>query len=59
MLSQLLTSSTLQKFPIPEIDLGALGGKYGIPKNTKLTLDRAKLNPVGDYLILTGDLKQK
>ncbi len=59
MISQFLSSSTLQKFPIPAIDLGAFGGKYGIPPNTKLVLHGAKLQALKDYLLLTGNLIQK
>lgn len=56
LISQILSSSILQKFPIPSIDLSSLGGKYGIPRGTKLTVKNGKLSFSGDYLKITGDL---
>lgn len=55
-LSQFLSSSILQKFPIPSIDLSSLGGQYGIPAGTKLTIKKGTLSTSGDYLRITGDL---
>lgn len=56
LISQILSSSILQKFPIPSIDLSSLGGQYGIPKGTNLTIKNGKLSFSGDYLRITGDL---
>ena len=52
-----LAPSIMQKFPIPSIDLSSLGGKYGIPKGTKLTLTNTSLARKNNHLILSGDLK--
>lgn len=52
----MLASSLLQQVPIPSFDLSVLGGKYGIPKNTILTLKKGVLSLPKDNILLTGDL---
>ena len=52
-----LAPSIMQKFPIPSIDLSSLGGQYGIPKGTKLTLKNATLTRKDNHVILSGDLQ--
>jgi hypothetical protein len=52
-----LVPSIVQTFPIPSIDLSSLGGSYGIPAGTKLTLTNASLTYANYYLILKGDLQ--
>ena len=49
-------SPILQKFPIPAIDLSALGGSYGIPKGTVLKLQNTKLLLKNYHVLLFGDL---
>ena len=49
-------SPILQKFPIPAIDLSALGGSYGIPKGTVLKLQNTKLLLKSYHVLLSGDL---
>lgn len=56
-ISQFISSDILRKMPIPNINLGSLGGKYGIPPNTSLTLTNGKVSPASDYLQITGNLK--
>jgi len=59
VIAQALSFNALQKFPIPSIDLSSFGGKYGIPKGTKLALDKATLIGQWDYAKVTGNLKNK
>jgi hypothetical protein len=56
-ISQFISSSVLQKFPIPTIDLSSFAGQYGIPPNTKLTIHNGQMLTTGDYLRITGDLR--
>ena len=46
----------VQSFPLPAIDLSALGGSYGIPKGTKLKIKSGKLIQQGGYLVFSGEL---
>ena len=52
-----LGPNIIQQFPIPTIDLSALGGSYGIPKGTKLELTNGALSLKSNHLVLVGDLK--
>ncbi len=52
-----IAPSIMQKFPIPSIDLSSLGGKYGIPKGTVLTLKNGTLTKKNNHIILSGDLQ--
>jgi len=51
-----LAPSIIQSFPIPAIDLSALGGSYGIPKGTVLKLANTSLTFKSYHLVLAGDL---
>ena len=52
-----LAPSVIQKLPIPSIDLSALGGSYGIPKGTVLTLKNGTLTLKNNHVIMAGDLQ--
>ena len=51
-----LGPNILQSFPIPAIDLSALGGSYGIPNGTVLKINNGKLFQKGNYVVLSGEL---
>ena len=51
-----LGPNILQSFPLPAIDLSALGGSYGIPKGTVLKIKNGKLFQKGNYVVLSGEL---
>ena len=51
-----LGPSVIQSFPIPAIDLSALGGLYGIPAGTVLKIQNGTLLLQGNHVVLSGDL---
>lgn len=56
-ISQFITAAVLKNLPLPTIDLSKIGGKYGIPPNTRLGINNGKVDATGDYLKVTGNLK--
>jgi uncharacterized protein YfaP (DUF2135 family) len=55
-LLDVLTSSLLQKIPIPSFDLSTFAGKYGIPPGTVLSLKNGSVSLDSDFVKITGSL---
>lgn len=56
-ISNFISSNVFKTIPIPSIDLSKIGGSYGIPAGTKLTITNGQLDTRNGFLKVTGNLK--
>lgn len=52
-----LSSSVVQKFPVPNVDLSSFGGKYGVPPNTRLLFEKPSVQNKWNVIQVTGSLR--